>query len=254
MRYDNIKIGELYKEKLNYPNDFRYCFPIEIDSETTTNACINSSKYFVPSVYYEYKKSLSDSDCLEFDKNRLYKNREYITQLVLEKISSLNIEISDWASKVLATYSQIKTQIEESGYAKEQEILLNSGEKIYLSLCSYGKIESLDDVDFFLTGCGFVSSESLYTIACNIVNEDKTREFMKEDKERLFSFYQDEDIEYLMQSPYDLLSEKDKDTLSFFSDWHKDVYGYRPRELANECQYRLAQERIQNAEGEYEHE
>lgn len=70
----------------------------------------------------------------------------------------------------MATYSQIKTQIEESRYAKEQEILLSSGEKLYLSLCSYGKIESLDDVDFFFTGCGFVS---LYTIACNIVNEEQ---------------------------------------------------------------------------------
>ena len=255
MRYDNIKIGELYKEKLNYPNDFRYCFPIEIDSEATINTCINSSKYFAPSVYYEHKKSLSDSDCLEFDKNRLYKNREYITQLVLEKISSLNIEISDWASKVLATYSQIKTQIEESGYANEQTISLPNGSKLGMKLCSYGEIKDLSDIDYYMTDSESIDSEeSLYKIAENIVNEEKTIERMKEDKERIFSFYQDEDIEYLMQRPYDFLSEKEIDTLSFFSDWHKDVYGYRPRELVNECQYRLAQERIQNNNDEYEHE
>ena len=242
MKYDDIKIGELYKEKLNYPNDFRYCFPIEIDSEATINACVNSSKYFAPSVYYERKKSLSDSDYPEFNENR-----EYITQLVLEKISSLNIEISDWANDVLTTYSQIKTQIEESGYAKEQEVLLGSGEKLYLSLCSYGEIKSLDNIVYFLVDNEFglfcSSSESLYTIASNIINVDREKELLEQDKKNIFSYYQDEDIEQLLSLPLNNRSEKQEDILSFFSDWHKDVYGYRPRGLDNKCQHQLDQKR-----------
>lgn len=239
MNNNDIKIGELYKENLNYPNDFRYCFPVEINSKAIVNACINSIKYFAPSVYYERKRSLGDSDYPEFNENR-----EYITQLVLEKISSLNIEISDWANDVLTTYSQIKTQIEESGYAKEQEVLLGSGEKLYLSLCSYGEIKSLDDVDFFLTGSEFVdSSESLYAIASNIVNVDKTRELIEKDKKNIFSYYQDEDIEQLLSLPLNNRSEKQEDILSFFSDWYKDLYGYRPKGLDNECQHQLDQKR-----------
>lgn len=240
MRYDNIKIGELYKEQLNYPNDFRYCFPIEIESRLAIVACINISKNNAPYIYYE-------KDKVESIPPSFTDNREYITQLVLEKISSLNIEISDWASKVLTTYNQIKTQIEESGYAKEQEVLLDSGEKLSLSLCSYGEIKSLDDVAYFLVNNEFSlfcsSSESLYTIASNIVNVDKAKELLEQDKKNIFSYYQDEDIEQLLSLPLNNRSEKQEDALSFFSDWHKDVYGYRPRGLDNECQHLLDKER-----------
>ena len=239
MNNNDIKIGDGYKEPLKYREGFRYCFPIEIESKSTINACVNISEEQVPTVYFECKKEVDNSCYPEFNENR-----EYITQLVLEKISSLDIEISDWASKVLATYNQIKTQIEESGYAKGQEILLNSGERLFLSLCSYGKIKSLNDVDFFLTDSEFIdSSESLYAIAGNIVNADKARELLKQDKKNLFSYYQETDFEYILQMPYESLDDRQKDELSFFSDWHKDVYGYRPRGLDNECQHLLDKER-----------
>lgn len=238
MGHSNIEIGETYKEQLNYPNDFRYCFPVEIETKATVNACINISKYFAPFVYYEH-------NCSELDENR-----EYITQLVLEKISSLNIEISGWADKVLATYNQIKDRIEKSGYAKEQEILLDSGKKLYLSLCSYEEIKSLDDVEYFLVHNEFnlfcSSSESLYTIACNIVNADKTRELLEKDKKSLFSYYQAENIEQLLSLPSEDRSESQENTLSSFSDRYKDVYGHRPNGLDNECQHFLDQEKNQN--------
>ena len=59
----------------------------------------------------------------------------------------------------------------------------------------------------------------------------------------IFSYYQDEYIEQLLSLSLNNRSEKQEDTLSFFSDWHKDVYGYRPRGLDNECQYLLDKER-----------
>lgn len=237
MNNNNIKIGDYYKEPLKYSDGFRFCFPIKIESEPAINACINISKNNTPHVYYE-------KDKVESVPPSFVENREHITQLVLEKISSLNLEISDWANKVLETYNRIKTQIEESGYAKEQEVLLGSGEKLYLSLCSYGKIKSLDDVDFFLTGSEFVdSSESLYAIAGNIVNEDKTRELIEKDKKSLFSYYKANNIDQLLSMPSDDRNDRQENTLSFFSDWYKDLYGRRPRGLNNKCQYQLDQER-----------
>lgn len=246
----NITITSI--QKLPIKNGkYRYEFSLNIGSEYYAKACINCNNKYGSYVYFE-----------EYG----IKNKEIYLQVPFEKIKECAIEVavkeslkidelSDWAKNVLDNYNVMKDQITNSGFAHEQTISLPNGSKFGMTLCSYGEIKDLSDIDYYMTDNESIDSdESLYRIAENIVNEEKTKELIKESKEKLFSFYQDEDIEYLMQRPYDLLSEKEIDTLSFFSDWHKDTYGYRPRGLANECQYRLTQERIQNNDDEYEHE
>lgn len=247
----DVTITNVEKVPMKNSDFFRYKFSLDIGSEDCVNAYINCDNQYGSYVYFEEYKSKNEGTDVQIPFNKI---KEDAISTVLNEVLKID-ELSEWARKVMDSHDMVADQIIKSGFAKEQKISLPNGSKLGIMLCSYGEINDLSDIDYYMTDNESIDSdESLYRIAENIVNEEKTIEFMKEDKEKLFSFYQDEDIEYLMQKPYDLLSEKEIDTLSFFSDWHKDVYGHRPRGLANECQYRLAQERSQNKDDDYEHE
>lgn len=247
----DVTITNVEKVPMKNSDFFRYKFSLDIGSEDCVNAYINCDNQYGSYVYFEEYKSKNEGTDVQIPFNKI---KEDAISTVLNEVLKID-ELSEWARKVMDSHDMVADQIIKSGFAKEQKISLPNGSKLGIMLCSYGEINDLSDIDYYMTDNESIDSdESLYRIAENIVNEEKTKELIKESKEKLFSFYQDEDIEYLMQRPYDLLSEKEIDTLSFFSDWHKDTYGYRPRGLANECQYRLTQERIQNNDDEYEHE
>lgn len=247
----NIMVTDVEKVPMKNSDFYRYKFSLDIGPEDCVNAYINCDNQYGSYVYFEEYRSKNEGADVQIPFEKI---KENAISTVLNEVLKID-ELSEWARKVMDSYNIVADQIIKSGFANEQAISLPNGSKLGMKLCSYGEIKDLSDIDYYITNSESIDSEeSLYKIAENIVNEEKTIERMKEDKERIFSFYQDEDIEYLMQRPYDLLSEKEIDTLSFFSDWHKDVYGYRPRGLANECQYRLAQEQIQNNNDEYEHE
>lgn len=245
----NIMVTDVKKVPMKNSDSYKYKFSLNIGPEDCVNAYINCDNQYGSYVYFEEYRSKKGRSSVQIPFEKI---KENAISTVLNEVLKID-ELSEWARKVMDSYTIVADQIIKSGFANEQVVSLPNGSKLGMKLCSYGEIKDLSDIDYYITDNESIDSgESLYKIAENIVNEEKTIEFMKEDKERLFSFYQDEDIEYLMQRPYDLLSEKEIDTLSFFSDWHKDVYGYRPRELANECQYRLAQERSQNKDDDYE--
>lgn len=244
----NIMVTDVKKVPMKNSDSYKYKFSLDIGSEDCVNAYINNQ--YGSYVYFEEYKSKNEGTSVQIPFKKI---KEDAVSTVLNEVLKID-ELSEWARKVMDSHDMMADQIIKSDFAQEQKISLPNGSKLGMKLCSYGEINDLSDIDYYMTDSESIDSdESLYKIAENIINEEKTIEFMKEDKEKLFSFYQDEDIEYLMQRPYDLLSEKEIDTLFFFSDWHKDVYGYRPRGLANEC-HRLAQERIQNNDDEYEHE
>lgn len=247
----NIRVTDVKKVPMKNSDSYKYKFSLDIGSEDCVNAYINCDNQYGPYVYFEEYRSKKEGSSVQIPFEKI---KEDAIATVLNEVLKID-ELSEWARKVMDSYNIVADQIIKSGFANEQVISLPNGSKLGMTLCSYGEIKDLSDIDYYMTDSESIDSdESLYKIAENIVNEEKTKELIKESKEKLFSFYQDEDIEYLMQRPYDLLSEKEIDTLSFFSDWHKDVYGHRPRGLDNECQYRLAQERIQNNDDEYEHE
>lgn len=247
----NIRVTDVKKVPMKNSDSYKYKFSLDIGSEDCVNAYINCDNQYGPYVYFEEYRSKKEGSSVQIPFEKI---KEDAIATVLNEVLKIE-ELSSWAKKVIDNYNILADQITKSGFAKEQNISLSNGTNLRITLCSYGEIKDLSDIDYYMTNSEFIDSdESLYRIAENIVNEEKTKESMKENKEKLFSFYQDEGIEFLLQTSYILLSEKDKDTLSLFSDWHKDVYGYRPRGLDNECQYRLVQERIGNKDDDYEQE
>ena len=96
----------------------------------------------------------------------------------------------------------------------------------YIQPCSYSKQPNLSNIEFFIVTPDDIihSSNSLIEIAENIVNfEDKTKEHDM-NKIALEQYYT-ENIKGKS------IQEIDDDILTFYSDWHKDVYGYRPRNI-----------------------
>lgn len=236
----NIMVTDVKKVPMKNSDFYRYKISLDIGPEDCVNAYINCDNQYGSYVYFEEYRSKKEGSSVQIPFEKI---KEDAISTVLNEVLKID-ELSEWARKVVDSHDMVADQIIKSGFVNEQTISLPNGSKLGMKLCSYGEIKDLSDIDYYITNSESIDSEeTLYQIAENIVNEEKIIEHIKEDKERIFSFYQDEDIEYLMQRPYGLLSEKEIDTLSFFSDWYKDLYGRRPKGVDNECQHLLDQER-----------
>lgn len=86
-------------------------------------------------------------------------------------------------------------------------------------MCGHGKIKSLSDVEYYLVYCRFPwSGSSRLEDIAELFNswEDKIKE--------------EADEKLSLREFYELNKDKPLDEwFGFYSDWHKDVYGFRPR-------------------------
>lgn len=249
-----IVISDVKKVPMQSGNSYSYEFLLDLESAGCVKAHINCDSNHGSYVYFDKYRPVNYKmlDSFYFDEIK-----ENATAVVINESLKID-ELSDWAQKVLDNYNMLKEQIVKSGFAKEQSISLSSGTKLDITLCSYGDIKDFSDIDYYMTNSEVIySDESLFRIAENIVNEEKTKKFIEDDKAKLFSYYQAENLEHLLQMPYKSLDDMQIDTVSFFSDWHKDVYGYRPRGLKNECQRHINQEQNpdidSDIDNDYEH-
>ena len=227
---DGAKIGDVktWEFEIGLPNNlmcnYRIC-SLEFDSSPRFY-CENNNTYDI-----ETKELHSNINLQKI-------NREDIHNAMADYIVNnpkMFGSLYEWALVYVRTYECLKTNIELSDFSEEQYITLPSGKEVYFRLCTYAdKIGSFKDIDYYLTyDNNFNSSESLSFLAANAVNMDAVEKQNQKSKEDLITYYQEKDTAELLETPHELLTEEDHDTLSFFSDWHKDVFGYRPRGLNN---------------------
>lgn len=114
----------------------------------------------------------------------------------------------------------LKKKIEEAIKNGTNEINLTvkaTGDKVKIILCSMADIKSIDDVEYFMMECRFpwAGSSKIEDIADLLNNWQARIDDENDDKLKLRKYYEE-----------NYGTEKFDD--DWFSDWHKDVYGFRP--------------------------
>lgn len=114
--------------------------------------------------------------------------------------------------------SELVKRFEESGWKKIDITMKSDGRRITIKPCSYDDtITSEEQVDYFLTHDNIVyGGDTLDNVAEQILNYDKLKQDMEDSKRELHEYY----VAY---------NDTDEMDWGYYSDWHKDVYGYRPR-------------------------
>lgn len=114
----------------------------------------------------------------------------------------------------------LNKKIEEAIKNGTNEINLTvkaTGDKVKIILCSMADIKSIDDVEYFMMECRFpwAGSSKIEDIA-NLLNNWQARiDDENDDKLKLRKYYEEN-------------YGTDEFNDDWFSDWHKDVYGFRP--------------------------
>ena len=106
---------------------------------------------------------------------------------------------------------------------KDTEFLLSDGTTAIVTPCYYGEITpniQLKDIEYFLVSCEglpWLSGETLDVVANNFNNIFKLREEAEKEKEELRNYFEENEK-----------TNWENGDWGWYSDWHKDVYGYRP--------------------------
>lgn len=94
-----------------------------------------------------------------------------------------------------------------------------NGDVVYITPCSMApEINSFDDIEYFLVDCRlpWAGNDSIEKIAEFLINYERRIDENEEAKIRLKKYY----------DKYHNTPKMDWDG---YSDWYKDIYGYRPR-------------------------
>ena len=118
------------------------------------------------------------------------------------------------------TTKALNKKIEEAIANGTNEINLTvkaTGDKVKITLCGMADIKSVNDVEFFLVECRFPwsSSSKIEDIAKLLNNWQANIDEEDSEKQKLRKYYEEK-------------YGTEKFDYGWFSDWHKDVYGFRP--------------------------
>ena len=118
------------------------------------------------------------------------------------------------------TTKALNKKIEEAIANGTNEINLTikaTGDKVKITLCSMVDIKSVNDIEYFLMECRFpwAGSSKIEDVAKLLNNWQAKIDEDDEEKQKLRKYYEE-----------NYGTEKFDD--DWFSDWHKDVYGFRP--------------------------
>lgn len=104
-----------------------------------------------------------------------------------------------------------------SGTTKIDLVVKATGDPVTITLCSFGNIKSIDDIEYYLVDCRFpwAGSSSINDIANLLNNWTSKIEEENSEKKQIIDYYN----KYYGTDKFDA---------DWFSDWHKDIFGFRP--------------------------
>lgn len=161
------------------------------------------------------------------------KEREMAYALVLEHECQKD---NAWAKDMKETAITLWNMMKNEGGAVFYPL---SDRDVHISPCIYDKEmadASPSDVEYYLTHDNVISSGgTIFDVCKTIVHYDKEMERYKDEAIRLQEYFEKNCLN-AWDKPYAELTERERDALGFFSDWHKDMYGYRPHgDESNRC-------------------
>lgn len=159
---------------------------------------------------------------------------------------------AEWCRNVLETADKIKTALEQNNF--EETTFDAEKTSINISPMKCGDGNELEDIEFYLVDDDLIGGEgSIYSLALALTNYDLLVAEKRRDTEKLQEFYE-ENIYPLRDVPYNKLTDNQKEDRDYFSDFHKDIYGYRPHnDSENEC-YKAISEKRSKVKNNYEKE
>lgn len=104
---------------------------------------------------------------------------------------------------------------------KEFQIHMDNGDTLTITPCTYGPNPTMDTIEYWLVygPLPWMGANTLDELVNQLNRYETTLAEAAEEKIRLKKFF-DEHIDG---------KNADDDTQSYYSDWHKDVFGFRPR-------------------------
>lgn len=104
-----------------------------------------------------------------------------------------------------------------SGTTEINLVVKETGDPVTITLCSFGNINSIDDIEYYLVDCRFpwAGSSRIDDIANLLNNWTSKIEEENSEKKQIIDYYN----KYYGTDKFDA---------GWFSDWHKDVFGFRP--------------------------
>lgn len=104
-----------------------------------------------------------------------------------------------------------------SGTTEINLVVKETGDPVTINLCSFGNINSIDDIEYYLVDCRFpwAGSSRIDDIANLLNNWTSKIEEENSEKKQIIDYYN----KYYGTDKFDA---------DWFSDWHKDVFGFRP--------------------------
>lgn len=144
-------------------------------------------------------------------------------------------EISAIMDEYKETIEEIKEDAKMNGYTveslvkifedskwKEVQITCPDGAEIVIDPCGYGDVTCLDDVDCFLVygdipWMGGMGGNRVEELVKEINDHAKYVEELESDRKELKAYFEGGEADGWTKHDW-----------SYYSDWHKDLYGYRP--------------------------
>lgn len=162
----------------------------------------------------------------EFDTDELKKVDVQVQLKLLETLSERDDDLGRWASGTLEAFKELNDLLVE--YDGERfDYTLPNGDEMRITPCE--DVPDSKDYTFFLTDHPLVDSAwNLLEIAEKANTMGGLEKQRESAIERLQSFYEDK-ILPLRDVPAGKLTAEQKEDYGFFSDYHKDIYGIRPR-------------------------
>lgn len=221
----------------------RWIFKIEIEENKYAKYYINSSVFDIPKIYREtnalYSNKNSEEIVLKEEKLNLLPLEEYeIIKNIYSYCNENIVELKEWGANCLEVGNNLLKEFETSNYKEDQLIKIGNDRDILITLCSYSYgITSINDIDFYLSYENDISSSSTFSsLIENIVNIVELEKRYEDSKNSLYEYYEKNSIFELKNKDYSELGEEDREILSFYSDWHKDIYHVRPYGERDVCE------------------
>ena len=117
------------------------------------------------------------------------------------------------------TTVEIMNTLKANNY-KETSFTLADGSVAVITPCAYADITTETDIEFYLVDCEglpYLSDDRLEKVTENFNNILELRNKQDESKIQLRKFFASHEA-----------NGWDSDSWGMYSDWHKDIYGYRP--------------------------
>lgn len=145
---------------------------------------------------------------------------------------------NEWAKNMKETAMTVWNMIKEEGGAIDYPL---SDCDVHISPCIYDYEKSiheaeLKDIEYYLVYSNVVNGgRTIFELTTSLVNYEQIKGNYEKSMNSLQEFYESK-ILPIEDKPRDELTEEDRENFGTYSDWHKDIYGHRPRTGNDECQ------------------